>query len=366
MAVRVLHVLNSLGGGGAESFILNLYRNMDTDKIKFDFLLRSENNNPDYISEVKNMGSKVYIIPSFPRHFIRNYVEAKKVIYRKGYDIIHVHANSLIYIYPFILSKKAGVACRILHSHNSTTSFGVLCKAAHYFNRLWVNRLVTDKMACGRLAGTWMFGDKPYKIIHNAIDINKYAYNEETRIRIRKELKLENQFVIGCVGRFTKQKNHTFLLNVFRHYLAIQKDAVLLLAGDGELLDEVKNLAAEYGIAHKVRFMGQCLNVNELLQAMDLFLMTSFFEGLPFALVEAQAAGLKIISSDTVTNDVNVTGLIKYISLNETAECWADKIEKYKNEEYVRRTEKDKLKNYDIGINARKMERYYVRQAKKG
>lgn len=366
MAVRILHVLNSLSGGGAESFILNIYRNIDTNQVKFDFLLRSENNNDAYINEVKKMGSRVYIIPAFPQHFIQNYMEAKKIIYGTKYDIIHVHANSLIYICPLILSKQAGVKIRILHSHNSTTSFGYLCKCIHYFNRAWVKRFITDKLACGRLAGTWMFGNEPYKIIPNAIDIKKFSFNQITRDRLRTELKLEDKFVIGFVGRFSKQKNHDFMLQVFSSYLKINENAVLMLVGNGELADEVKKLAVDYGVAANVRFMGQCLNVNELLQAMDMFLMTSFYEGLPFALIEAQAAGLKIISSDTVTTEVNVTGLIKYGSLNETAESWANKIDEYKNEEFERKTDKTSLAIYDIEKTAKKMERYYVRQAKRG
>lgn len=222
--------------------------------------------------------------------------------------------------------------------------------------------MVTDKLACGRLAGKWMFGRKSYKIIHNAIDIDTFTYSEEARVRIRKNLNLENKFVIGCVGRFTKQKNHRFMLKVFRQVLKKDKHAVLMLVGTGELFDDVKKQAEDYGIADKVMFMGQCLNVNELLQAMDVFLMTSHFEGLPFALVEAQAAGLNIISSDVVTKEVNVTGLIEYISLDETAEHWAEKIEEYKNKAAGRRTDREKLGVYDIGRNAKIMEKYYVKQ----
>lgn len=362
--IRVLHVLNGLSGGGAESFILNLYRNIDTGKIKFDFLLRTTKNNPEYIKEVKKLGSKVYITSAFPRHFLRNFRETKKILKENSYDIIHVHANSLMYVYPLYAAKKEGVSCRIIHSHNSTTQFGILCKMVHYINRCFIRRLANYYFACGQMAGKWLFGNAAFQVIPNAIDREKFNYEEGIRNRIRKELGVEECFVIGSVGRFSKQKNHAFMISVFAEYLKQNQKAVLLLAGTGELQESVKKQVWDMGLEKNVLFLGQCSNVNELLQAMDLFIMTSLFEGLPFALLEAQAAGLDVLASDVVTEEVNVTGRIHYFSLKKAAKEWADEIEKIRRNENTREIDEKAFEEYDIVKSAKKMEEFYTKSSK--
>lgn len=356
--IKVLHVLNSLSSGGAESFILNLFRNIDREKYMFDFMLRSVNNKKEYVDEVEKLGSKIYITPSFPGHIFRNITAAKSIIRKGGYDAIHVHANSLIYIYPLIAARSAGVPVRILHSHNSTTQHGRLCKLVHCFNKQYVEKYTTVNLACGQLAGKWMF-KKNYKIINNGVNFEKFVFNEEKRAKIRSNLGIQDRFVLGTVGRFTLQKNHKFMIEVFSEYVKINAQSVLMLVGSGELEREVRKTVDRYGLKDKVIFMGQCDNIDELLSAMDMFIMTSFFEGLPFALVEAQASGLKSVVSSAVTKEVNVTGLIKYISLERTAQYWAEKIELYREKNVIRKMNDNDLKDYNIAKTVSDMEAVY-------
>lgn len=379
--LKVLHVLYSLSSGGAESFILNVYRNIDKDKVRFDFLLRSDGSNEKYLEEVKKMGSKVYITSSYPRHLLKNTIEVNEIIKNGNYDVVHVHANSLIYVTPLILAKKYQVRCRILHSHNSTTAFGIACKAVHYFNRNFIDMFVTHKFACGRLAGKWMFGNRKFKIVSNAIEIEKFMFDESKRNKKRRELGIEDNFIVGMVGRLTVQKNHQFMLKVFREFVkryndeekdkhknkdmnkevqSGKKQPVLLLVGDGELRGSLEQMAKEYGIEKNVIFAGQREDVEELLMAMDLFVLPSFYEGFPFALVEAQVSGLLCLVSDTVTDEVKLSQNIEYIPISSET-IWGDKMMDIcgSGEKYGRMIEKKVFSRYDIYYLSKAVLKFY-------
>ncbi|WP_010200274.1 glycosyltransferase [Bacillus sp. m3-13] len=203
--IRVLHVLNGLGSGGTESFIMNIYRNIDRSKVQFDFLIRSTKDNL-LKNEIEKLGGKVYITSEFPRHFIKNYREINEFFKRnKDYNIVHVHANALMYVKPLKIAKKYGVNCRIIHSHNTQTANNPLYKYIHHWNKRFISEQATDFFACSKMAGDWMFNNS-YKVINNAIDVNKFQFNEEKRKKVRELFKLENKFVIGHIGRFTYQK----------------------------------------------------------------------------------------------------------------------------------------------------------------
>ena len=215
--VRVLHIINGLGSGGAESFLMNMYRNIDREKIQFDFLLRSEENM--YKDELEKMGSKVYVTASFPKHFMKNYCETKKFLKEHKYEVIHVHANALLYLTALILAKKEGVKCRIVHSHSISAKYPVL-KIIHNFNKNLLHFWATDYLACSEDAGKWMF-KKQYTHIKNSTDLDKFRFNRRKRECVREELGIdEDVFVIGHIGRFLPVKNHSFILSVFKSIIA--------------------------------------------------------------------------------------------------------------------------------------------------
>lgn len=324
MKIKVLHVLNGLGHGGAEAFVMNMYRNIDRDKIQFDFLVRSTDNS-NYEEEVKKLGGRIYVTAPFPKNAIKNWIQTKSFFStHQEYDIVHVHANSLLYLLPLKLAKKYGVKCRIIHSHN-TRSAKKIYNIIHDFNKTRIKKYATDCFACSKIAGEWMFNSH-FVIIKNAIDTNKFSYNRHMRNELRKELKISNKFVIGHVGRFTYQKNHIFLIEVFKEVLKCKTDAILVLVGDGELKNDVYEKVKKLGIADKVLFAGAQKNVADYLNVFDVLLFPSYFEGLPIALIEAQASGVSCVISDTISDEILVTDLVYRKSLKSEAREWAEEI----------------------------------------
>lgn len=358
---RVLHILNGLGSGGTESFIMNVYRNINRSKVQFDFLIRNTNGNI-LIDEINSMGGRVYISHEFPRHFIKNYKEINEFFKEhKDYKIIHLHANALMYVKPLEVAVNYGIKCRIIHSHNTQTANNPLYKYIHKWNKKFISQKATDFFACSQLAGEWMFNDE-FQIINNAIDVNKFKFNEKARNSIRAELNLENKFVIGNIARFTEQKNHMFLIDIFYEVVKKNNNAVLLLVGSGELESNVRERIANLRIQENVVFAGVRNDIPDLLSAMDIFLLPSLFEGLGIVLVEAQANGLKCLASDSVIpEEAKLTNLLEFISLKKNSKQWATKILQ-NNNKYERKNmyEEIKASGYDILDVSRKLENYYL------
>lgn len=322
---RVLHVINGLNRGGGESFIMNLYRNIDKEKFQFDFLLRNENDNV-YEEEVRRLGSKIFFTASFPKHFLKNIIQVKKFFkIHNDYDVVHIHANSLFYIVPIIYAKKYGIKKIIMHSHN-TSGANKIVNFIHYMFRPYVNKSVTKRLACGQEAGEFMFGKKVYKVVKNSIDVKKFLYSEDARKDIRQRLDIEGKYVIGHVGRFVEQKNHDFLIDIFYEISKKNKDAVLLLVGTGPLYEKIQKKVQMLKLEKKVFFIGDRGDVEKIMSACDIFLFPSLFEGLGIVLVEAQASGLRCIYSDVIPSDVKLIPSMESVSLNESAEVWADKV----------------------------------------
>lgn len=363
MVIRVLHVLNSLSSGGAESFIMNVYRNIDKSKVQFDFLLRSNQNNL-YIEEVERLGGKVYILPDFPRHILKNYKELKEFFtLHEEYKIMHVHANSLLYIKPLKVAMDNKVPVRIIHSHNTRSRNNLFYGALHAWNKRKINKIATHLFACSEDAGKWMFGENKFKVIHNAVDLENFTYNLQDRANIRKEFGIENKYVIGHVGRFAKQKNPIFLLEIFKAIKELNSDAVLLLVGTGEMEQAIKKKASQLGVMEDIIFAGVRTDIPQIMSAMDVFLFPSLYEGLAIALIEAQASGLNCVTSEKVVpSKVNVTGLVKYIPLDQSAAEWAASVLKSSGRSPQGKDMKKTLKNagYDIKSEVSKMESFYI------
>ena len=365
--IRVLHVLNSLGSGGAESFIMSVYRNINRQEVQFDFLIRDDKNNI-LIDEIKQLGGEVFTHPEFPKKAIQNYVTLYGFMKNKhsDYEAVHVHANALLYVSPIILAKKFNIKHRILHSHNSRVANGNgLYKLIHNSNKKRIKKYTTANFACADFAGKWMFNDG-YTVINNAIDTEKFKFDEINRAEIRKEFHLEGKFVLGNIGRFVYQKNHDFLIDIFMEVRKQNPDAYLLLVGDGELKAAVEDKVTKNDLQDYVIFAGVRKDVQKLLSAMDLFIMPSRFEGLPIVLVEAQNSGLQCITTkDVVTAETKITELLHFVSAEESPKKWATAITALRNNGYQRATHSAALSTagFDIVVLARELEKFYLGKA---
>lgn len=357
--IRVLHVIDGMGSGGAEAFIMNLYRNIDRTKVQFDFLLR--NKEDMHFDEIQSLGGRIFMTAPFPRHAWQNYIETRAFFAKhEEYAIIHVHGNALIYMTALFLAKRAGVPCRIMHSHNTQARKPVY-RLIHECNKLFIHRLATAQLSCSETAGEWMFNGHSYTVVNNGIDVKEYLYNKSDREEIRKEFQLDGKFVVGHVGRFLHSKNHTFLLDIFSEIHKQNRLAVLLLIGTGPLEEEIRKKVNLLGLDDAVIFAGVRSDVNKILQAMDIFLFPSVFEGLGIVTVEAQAAGLHTIVSEAVPKEAFLSEVIEYVSLSAPKEEWAEKVLRYQ-QGYERPNTFEQLRDagYDIESVAKEMEHFYI------
>lgn len=319
--IRILHVLNGLGTGGAEAIIMNWYRNIDREKVQFDFLIRSNEN--IYTKEITEYGGKVYVMPPYPSNYFENRKATAQFFkeHAKEYAGIHVHGNALLYVNVFNIAKKNGIDLRIYHSHSDDTEFKY--KLLHFFNKLRIKNLATEYFACSKEAGKWAFSDNEFKVIKNGINIEDFLYREHIREEVRKRLNISTETVYGHVGRFEKVKNHIFLLDIFEEILYQDSNSMLLLLGEGSLFEEIKELAKAKGIDSNIKFIGAVKNVGEYLNAMDAFLLPSLHEGLGIVAIEAQTASLPTLLSDTIPHEVRVTDYVSFIPITQK-DAWVE------------------------------------------
>ena len=324
---RILFISQYLNRAGTEAFMMNVFRGVDRSHFGVDFLLYSRNET-DYSKEVEAAGCMVWRVPSrreSPLGWYRSlYCFFKE--HAQDYAAVHYCGNGLTAIAPIVLAWRFGIPIRIIHSHNSSSD-GLHNRVLHMLQRGLACRLSTHHFACSSLAAKWFFGNSPAVIIRNGIDTRRFAFNPQTREEVRKRLCLKpSTTVIGHVGRFQAEKNHSFLLDVFAQFHKLQPDSMLMLVGVGDLEDSIKKKARKTGIADNVLFLGERSDVEQLLQAMDLFLMPSTFEGQPFVLIEAQCAGLPCLVSDIINKDIFLTESIGTCSLQQPATQWAQRM----------------------------------------
>lgn len=362
--IRVASVIGRYIGGGVEAVTINYYRNIDKNKVQLDFICDEDSTNIPY-EEIERMGGKVIIIPSYSKPF--KYHKALKRVLKEGnYKIIHSNINTLS-VFSLFAAKCAGVPVRIAHSHSTTNKKEKKKNLMKQILRPFSKVFATDYMCCSELAGRWLFGNKEYDkgnvyLLNNAIDLDKFKYNESLRKKKRKELGIKDDaLVIGHIGRFVAQKNHDFLIDIFNEIHKKNNNSILLLAGQGPLMEDIKNKVKELNLEDSVKFLGQRNDANELYQAFDVFLLPSLYEGLPVVGVEAQAAGLLCYLSDDMTKETKVLDITKFMSLNNTPEEWADNIlddvKKYKR---IDTSKEMTAKNFNIKEEAKKLEEYYL------
>lgn len=323
--IRILQVVNDMHRAGLETMLMNYYRNIDRSQIQFDFLTHRPNKS-DYDDEIISMGGKIYYAPRlYPQNYPKYFKWMKKFFAEHPeYKMVHSHIDTMSYL-PLLAAKKAGVPIRIAHSHNTAIDKDFKYILKMYF-KMRINSVVTNRLACGKEAGKFLFGNRDFEVIPNAVDAEKFYFSEEIRNKKRADLGLSNEFVVGHVGRISYQKNHKFLIKIFNELLKKEQNAVLLLIGVGDKEQEVRSQVNDLGLQDKVKFLGNRSDVSELYQAMDVFVLPSLFEGIPVVGVEAQFADLPCIFSDKTPNEVKFNNKTKFIGLDKPLDVWVDAI----------------------------------------
>lgn len=357
--IRILHIVTYMGRGGLETMIMNYYRHIDRDKVQFDFLVHREFE-ADYDEEIKSLGGRIYHLPRL-NPIGKEYLQQLDTFFveHKEYKIVHSHLDCMAGI-PLKYAKKHGVPVRIAHAHSSNQT-----KDKKYLLKLWYKRNIsqyaTHLFACAEAAGQWMFHTNDFKVLNNAINSKEYVYTQCIADKVREEFGIsKDSFVIGHVGRFAAPKNHMFLVEVFAELCKQVPNARLLLVGDGELRSDVETKVKELSIEKQVVFAGLRSDVNELLQAMDVFVFPSVYEGLPVSIVEAQAAGLPCFISDKVPIECKKTDLVQQIDLTSDVEVWVRNILSVKGQKKKDYSKEIKLAGFDIIENAKWLEEFYV------
>lgn len=368
--VRVLHVIGSMNRGGAETMIMNLYRNISREKVQFDFI-ECSSEVAAFDNEIQALGGRIFRCPRYTgkNHF--TYVKWWNNFFREHaneYRIVHGHIGSTAAIYLKI-AKKFGLFT-IAHSHSTRTQLNLneIIYAAYSYP---VRFIADQHFACSKAAGISRYGqaigNDPCRcvVFHNAIDADHFRFDKSKRDAMRNRLRINDRIVIGHVGRFNEPKNHTFLLRVFKNIVAKEPNAVLLLVGDGTLRGNIETYIAKHNLGENVILTGVQSDVSPYYQAMDLFLFPSLYEGLPVTLVEAQTSGLPCVISDMVPGEsILAPDLVTVQCLDWSTEQWADHVLMRLKGQRTDHSEVIKSCGYDISETAKWLEGFYLDKCK--
>lgn len=364
--IRILQCVTIMNRNGLENRLMDIYRNIDRSVIQFDFMTnRTEAG--EFDEEIGQLGGRVYHMSRIaPRSFFR-YIRELRTFFQEHseYKIIHSHLNTLS-TWPLLMAKRAGVPVRIAHSRNASMDRNIkmVYKA---FSRLFINGQATDRFACSRSAGIWLFGKKQveqdtFHVIPNAIQLDRFLYSEDKRQKMRRDLGIgEQELAIVCVARFSRQKNHGYLLRVFSEIQKRNPDSRLYLVGQGELEQEIRSQISALNLENSVVFLGSRSDVGDVLTAMDGFLFPSFYEGFGTVLVEAQCSALPVLASDTIPSETKLCDCVEFASIKEEPQVWADKILRMVDRSV--RTDNSGLireKGYDIRQSYTWMQQFYL------
>lgn len=366
--LRVLQVGMTRNLGGIETYLIEQFRHLDKTKIDYDFVNITGEYSICYEDEILASGSKIFKVVSRHKNPLLHYWQWFNILLQhKGvYDVIVLNTNSLEYVFPLVLGKVFGIPVRVIHSHNSgfENKQGLARRLLVGMNKKLLAWSANLRFACSQFAGQWMFKDNPYHVIYNAIDIHKYDADLAVRDEMRQALNLDTALTLLHVGRFSYQKNHSFLLDIFKEVHSIHPDSVLLLVGDtteeSEFLRDVKRKIGEYGLESSVRLLGRRDDVNRIMQAADVLVMPSFFEGLTVVGIEAQACDLPLLLSDTVTKELGLLPSTQFISLDAGAKAWAEVIVNSKQHNRRSRYEELKAAGYDIAFETERVEKLLI------
>ena len=362
--VRVAQIMGKHVTGGIKSVIMNYYNNIDRSKVQFDFIVDSDSPLKDY-SEIEALGGRVFEIPPV-KHLWGHIKVCYQILKREDYQIAHAYVNTLN-IFPMFAAFLAGVPVRI--AENLST--------AHAGEKKTVLKMILKPFACifpthlaanSVYSAEWLYGKKRLKkckILYNAIDLNKFCFDKELRESTRKKYGWDDKFVIGHIGRYHYQKNHSFLIDVFEQVHKKDPDAILALIGYGNLKEEIFEKIKQKGLTDYVVDLGGREDIAQFYNAMDCFVLPSFYEGLPVVGIEAQATGLPCVISTEVTRETKITENVDFVSLNESSQVWADKILKWKK--YKRKDVSAEVtrNGYNIEKEAYLLQEYYLDCLKK-
>lgn len=373
--IKVLHLKQMISNDGATEIILNLYKHINREKIKFDFLVYKEESNQN-VKELQNLGSNIHFLPIKSQgikitRLLKRSVAFYRFLKKNNYNVLHINTDDPFRALELSIAKLAGVKIRIIHSHGirdyekkEATPF--IKGAIQYLCKIVISKTATDFFACSSSVANWMYTKKilnssRYKTIRNGIEVEKYKFDKEVRNEYRKKLNISDKFVIGHVGRFTYVKNHEFLIDIFSEVHKQHRESILLLIGQGELQSDVKRQVQELGLSDSVKFLGQRPDVAQLMQSMDVCVFPSYYEGLGLVAIEAQAAGLKTYMSDTIPNEARITNLVEALSLDCDALYWAEKITCVENNYLRNNTSQLVIKSgYDLIQVANELEDFYT------
>lgn len=359
--IRVLHVCQRMESAGVQSFIMNVYRNIDRSKVEFDFLVHYKEDQ-FYDKEIENYGGKIYKLSVREDYNFFKYLKELDLFFKTHkYDVIHGHMDTLGYFY-LKYAKKYNIPIRIAHAHTDSVQNGFKKIPRKLMIKLY-GKNANYHFACSQDSGNYMFKDD-FRVFRNGIDVKRFKYNEETRNKVRKEFKIEDKFVVGNVGRLHVVKNQEFILKLIKELKTSIPNIYFLLIGDGELEDYIISKIKEYDITDNVLMLKNRSDVNELYQAMDIFLLPSLFEGIPLVGIEAQAAGLPCVFSDKVNNKLSVTDNCTFISLDEF-DIWKKRIIEIKDKFKRKNTEDSIIRSgYDSYNVAKDLENFYLTACK--
>lgn len=361
--IRVLHVVTQMNLGGIETFLMNVYRKINREKVQFDFLTHRLDEGY-YDQEIESLGGRIFKMRplGLKQMFSYRHNLRKFLLDHPEYSIIHSHLNENS---ALVLSaaKKVGVPIRIAHSHARATVNNYKMLREFFITRL--PEFATDHFACSSDAGNWLFKNNSYMVVKNGIEVNRFKFDQFRRDEVRKRLQIQDgDIVIGNVARFNKVKNHQFLIKVFSELTRLNKKSKLLLVGDGGLKNNLLDQVNELGISDQVIFTGAVDNPEEYLNAMDVFVLPSIFEGLGIVLIEAQCNGLPVLFSDGIPKEAFVTDIAYQKALDISPEIWAKKLlEIYflnKDNDRTELANKIHEKNFDIESVVADLEEFYL------
>lgn len=363
--IRILHSVSNMDRAGIETMLMNYYRHFDRSKVQFDFLCNKKKPGA-YDEEIEELGGRIYHTPGLNPFKYISYLKYMRKLFKEHpeYKIVEAH-NGALGVYALHAAKVNGIPIRIFHAHGASITkdwklpIKLVCKALLPFN-------MNYHYTCGIEAARCYFGKKKvkennYVLIPNAIEVERFVFNPETRQKLRRENGLSDRHVVGHVGRFMTQKNHTFLLDVFAGVAKHDSKACLVLLGDGELMDSIRKKAADLGIEDRVVFIGNVGNANEWYQAFDCFILPSIWEGLPVVGVEAQAADLPCIFSSRVTREIGFSDKARFIGLEDSIENWVNAVlASFRLADRADKTEFITKMHYNIKVEAKKLQERYL------
>lgn len=365
--IHVAQIMGRMMGGGVEATIMNHYRFLDHDQIQFDFIAQDDSDNIP-LEAISTAGGRVYTVPSYKN--LPKYIEACEKLFKEIQpDIVHSNMNALS-VFPLSAAKHAEIPIRIAHSHSTDNPNEFIKTTAKTLLRPFSKIYPTHLVACGSLSAEWLFGKTAVQsgnvhYIRNAIDLQRFVFNRAQRKNLRDSIGVvDGQFVVGQIGRFSAQKNQMLSIEIMQHLIQIIPDAVLVFLGIGDMMNAVKEKVANLGLERHVRFMGLRHDANSWYSAFDALLFPSLYEGLPLTVIEAQAAGLPIISSDHVTEEAFVNKkLITTVALDSSSRVWAQTLANTFSNTYRRmnidHTTVLQEAGYEIRDSARDMQQWY-------